>query len=91
MYVRSAKNIPEDELAMRPICTRHARKGRSATYRRIWHFAAIYWIISGFYLGDVFIWCAQLSIRFPGLIFTWDLDGIMWLIGMKILFAILGS
>ena len=151
---------------MRPICTRHARKGRSATYRQayyrkacfdeiveeekkaevrrhmqrmhrskvlpfgwgdrwggscsyqlslrlphqrnvqgfdsswpcrslfflngIWHFAAIYWIISGSYLGDVFIWCAQLSIRFPGLIFTWDLDGIMWLIGMKILFAILG-
>lgn len=57
----------------------------------IWHFAAIYCIISDSYLGDVFIWCAQLSICFPGLIFTWDLDGIMWLIGMKILFAILGS
>ena len=57
----------------------------------IWHFAAIYCIISDSYLGDVFIWCAQLSICFPGLIFTWDLDGIMWLIGTKILFAILGS
>ena len=31
------KNIPEDELAMRPICTRHARKGRSATYRLAYH------------------------------------------------------
>lgn len=156
------KDIPEDELEMRPICTRHARRGRSATYRQAYYhktcldeiveeekkaavrkhmqrlhrskvlsfgwgiagavvsfiislcvflndktihpgfavlyavltayavFAAIYCIISGSYLGDVFIWCAQLSIRFPGLIFTWDLDGIMWLIGMKILFAILG-
>ena len=44
----------------------------------IWHFAAIYCIISDSYLGDVFIWCAQLSICFPGLIFTWDLDGIMY-------------
>lgn len=30
------------------------------------------------------------SISFPGLIFTFDLDGILWLIGMKILFAVLG-
>lgn len=37
MYVRSAKNIPEDELAMRPICTRHTRKGRSATYRQAYY------------------------------------------------------
>ena len=37
MYVRSAKNSPEDELAMRPICTRHTRKGRSATYRLAYH------------------------------------------------------
>ena len=33
---------------------------------------------------------ASWSIRFPGLIFTWDLGGFVWLIGMKILFAILG-
>ena len=32
----------------------------------IWHFAAIYCIISDSYLGDVFIWCAQLSICFQG-------------------------
>ena len=30
------------------------------------------------------------SISFPGLIFTFDLDGIIWLIGMKLLFAVLG-
>ena len=30
------------------------------------------------------------SIRWPGLIFTWDLDGFLWVIGMKILFAVLG-
>ncbi|MDY3904722.1 MAG: helix-turn-helix transcriptional regulator [Candidatus Enteromonas sp.] len=53
-------------------------------------FAMLYCIISGSYIGDVFVWCAKLSIKFPGLIFTWDLDGIAWLIAMKILFAILG-
>ena len=30
------------------------------------------------------------SIEFPGLIFSLDLDGIMWLISVKILFAIIG-
>lgn len=30
------------------------------------------------------------SINWPGLIFTFDLDGFIWLIGMKILFAVLG-
>ncbi len=30
------------------------------------------------------------SIKWPGLIFTWDLDGILWVIGMKLLFATLG-
>ena len=53
-------------------------------------FSAIYCILSGSYIGDVFIWCAQLSIKFPGLIFSWDLDGIAWLIAMKILFMIIG-
>ena len=53
-------------------------------------FAMIYCILSGSYIGDVFVWCAGLSIKFPGLIFTWDLDGFVWLISMKILFAILG-
>lgn len=53
-------------------------------------FAAVYCILSGSYIGDVFTWAAGLSIRFPGLIFSWDIEGVMWLIGMKILFAILG-
>ena len=30
------------------------------------------------------------SIHFPGLIFTFDLDGIIWLIGMKLLFWVIG-
>lgn len=53
-------------------------------------FSMIYCILSGSYIGDVFFWCAGLTVKFPGLIFSWDLDGFMWLIGMKILFAILG-
>ena len=52
-------------------------------------FAMIYCIVSGSYIGDVFLWCATASIRFPGLIFSWDLDGIIWVICMKVLFAIL--
>ncbi len=53
-------------------------------------FAMLYCILSGSYIGDVFVWCAGLSIKFPGLIFSWDLDGFAWLIAMKILFAVLG-
>lgn len=53
-------------------------------------FSMLYCIISGSYIGDVFVWCASLSIKFPGLIFSWDLEGFAWLIVMKILFAILG-
>jgi len=53
-------------------------------------FAMLYCIITGSYIGEVFVWCSSLSIRFPGLIFSWDLEGFAWLIAMKILFAILG-
>ena len=53
-------------------------------------FAMLYCIISGSYIGDVFVWCATLSIKFPGLIFSWSIEGFAWLIVMKILFAILG-
>lgn len=53
-------------------------------------FAMLYCILSGSYIGDVFVWCASLSIKFPGLIFSWDLEGFAWLIAMKILFAVLG-
>lgn len=53
-------------------------------------FAMLYCIITGSYIADVFVWGAGLSIRFPGLIFSWDIDGVIWVITMKILFAILG-
>lgn len=53
-------------------------------------FAMIYCILSGSYIGEVFAWCAGASIKFPGLIFSWDIEGFIWVIGMKILFAILG-
>lgn len=53
-------------------------------------FAMIYCIICGSYIGDVFIWCATRSIKLPGIIFSWDLDGFAFLIAMKILFAIIG-
>lgn len=53
-------------------------------------FAAVYCILSGSYIGDVFVWAAGLSIKFPGIIFSWDLDGFAFLIIMKVLFAVLG-
>ncbi len=53
-------------------------------------FGMIYCILSGSYLGDVFEWCASRSIRWPGLIFEWSIDGIIWVICMKIFFAIIG-
>ena len=53
-------------------------------------FAMLYCILSGSYIGDVFVWCAGLSIKFPGIIFSWDLGGFAFLIAMKVLFAILG-
>jgi DNA-binding XRE family transcriptional regulator len=52
--------------------------------------ATIYCIFTVSFVSDVFMGVAGWSIKFPGLIFTFDLDGIMWLIGMKILFGILG-
>ena len=51
-------------------------------------FAMLYCIISGSYIGEVFVWCASASIKFPGLIFTWDIDGFIWVIAMKIFFSI---
>ncbi len=54
-------------------------------------FAALYCILSGSYIEDVFLTVASWSIHFPGLIFSWDLEGFMWLIAMKILFVVLGA
>lgn len=42
------------------------------------------------FVRDMFIDWATKSFQFPGLIFTFDLDGIIWLIGMKLLFWFLG-
>ena len=53
-------------------------------------FSAVYCILSGSYIGHVFLWASGLSIKFPGLIFSWSIDGFAWLIAMKILFAVLG-
>ena len=53
-------------------------------------FSMIYCILSGSYIGEVFVWCASLSVKFPMLIFSWSLEGLAWLIAMKILFAIAG-
>ena len=53
-------------------------------------FAMLYCIVSGSYLGDVFVTCAGLSIKFPGLIFSWSIQGFIWAFMMKLLFAILG-
>ena len=43
------------------------------------------------FIEDLFIEIASWGfVKFPGLIFSFDLDGIAWLIGMKLLFAVLG-
>lgn len=41
-------------------------------------------------VADVLMWFISLPIKLPGIIFTWDLDGLVFLIMMKIIFAILG-
>ena len=53
-------------------------------------FAEIYCLFTDCYIGDVFMEVASWSIKFPGIIFSFDLDGLAFLIVMKILFAIIG-
>ena len=53
-------------------------------------FADIYCIISGSYVGEIFVAVGSWSIKMPGVIFSWDIDGIAWAIAMKIGLAILG-
>ena len=53
-------------------------------------FAELYCILSGSFIGDVFLSVASWSIRFPGVIFTFDLGGFIWLIAIKLLFVVLG-
>lgn len=52
-------------------------------------FASISQIIWCTFLCDVFTFFFR-SLKFPGLIFTLDLDGIVWFICVKLLFAIVG-
>ena len=53
-------------------------------------FATIYCLFTDCFIGDLFIDVASFSIKMPGIIFTFDLDGFAFLIVMKILFAIIG-
>lgn len=53
--------------------------------------ATIYCIFTYSYISEVFLAVASWSIRFPGIIFSWDLDGIKFLIAMKLLFWVLGA
>lgn len=53
-------------------------------------FADVYCIFSASWVSEVFMAVASWSVRFPGIIFSFDLDGLMFLIVMKILFFILG-
>lgn len=52
-------------------------------------FSLIYCVLSASYIADFVVWCLSASIKFPGLIFSWDIDGIVWVICMKVLFAII--
>lgn len=52
--------------------------------------ATAYCLASSSFIGDTFLAIASWSIKFPGIIFTFDLDGIIFLIVMKLLFLILG-
>lgn len=53
-------------------------------------FADLYCIISGSYIFEIFGSVCSWSIKMPGVIFTWDIEGIAWAIAMKIGLAILG-
>ena len=43
------------------------------------------------FIGDMFVSIAGFSIRMPGVIFSWDLDGIVWLLTIKITMFLLGA
>ena len=52
-------------------------------------FMMLYCILDGSYIGEVFSTVASWTVKWPGLIFSWSIDGFIWAISMKILFAIL--
>jgi len=47
-------------------------------------------VIWGNYVADLIVWFLSRTVEWPGIIFSFDLDGLMFLIAMKILFAVLG-
>lgn len=53
-------------------------------------FAFVFLLFYDCVVQDVVVNWITKSIRWPGLIFSFDLDGILWLIGMKLLFWALG-
>lgn len=53
-------------------------------------FAFISQIIWGNYVADLILWFLSRTVQWPGIIFTFDLDGLIFLIAMKLLFAALG-
>ncbi len=53
-------------------------------------FAAVAQCLWETYLLDVFEWFISRTVQFPGIIFSFDLDGLAFLIVMKLLFAALG-
>lgn len=52
--------------------------------------ADIYCIFSDSFVSDAFLTIAGWSVHFPGIIFSWSLDGFIFLIAMKLLFFFLG-
>lgn len=52
--------------------------------------ADIYCIFSASWIGEVFLDVASWTIRMPGIIFSFSLDGLKFLIMMKLLFALIG-
>ena len=47
-------------------------------------------ILNNNFVGELFLEILTWNIKLPGLIFTWDIDGCMWFIAMKILFIVIG-
>jgi len=52
--------------------------------------STIYCLFTESWVSEVFSDVASWSIKFPGIIFSFDLDGLVFLIAMKLLFAVLG-
>ena len=53
-------------------------------------FAFVFTMFYDTFVKDAVLGMLGKTVSWPGLIFTFDLDGILWLIGMKLLFAVLG-